>query len=229
MMVLNAVVAQENFARESFNLLPGKVLDVQINYPVQVRIKAVLVGYELGKYIIVKYPKVASTSTYNDVLVEGNVAIVRYLVEGEQGCCFAFKSTIKCISQHPEKFIYLSYPEEIENRELRQHQRITTNLPAAITLGNDFNGISKITGVIRDISRKGCGFYFIAHNNKITVNKREVCLSIKHPDNQIVKITALICNSRNEQGTVSVGIKFNDNDKQVQSLFEQLLIDSHLT
>jgi len=227
--VLEAVAVSPNFSRETFNLLPGKVLDVQINHPVTVRLKTTLVGYEIGKYIIIKYPKVASSTNYNDVLVQGNVAIVRYLVEGEKGCCFAFRSTIRCISQHPEKFIYLSYPTDIENRELRQHQRVSTNLPAAITLGNDFNGISKITGVIRDISRNGCGFYFIAHNDNIIVNKRDVNITIKQPDNQVIKISASVCNSRNESGTVSVGIKFNENDKQVQALFEQLLIDSHLT
>ena len=227
--MLNAVVAHKAFDRQTFNLLPGKVVDVQINYPVQVRLKTTLIGYDVGKYIILKHPKVAAASTYKDVLVEGNVAIIRYLVEGEQGCCFAFKSTIKCISQHPEKLIYLTYPDEIENRELRQQQRITTNLPAAITLENDFNGKSKLSGVIRDISRKGCGFYFTAHNDRITVNKREVMIAIKQPDDQIVKINAFVCNSRNERGVVSVGIKFEDDDKQVQSLFEQLLIDSHLS
>ena len=36
-------------AFDIFELLPGKMLDVQINHPVQVRLKVPLIGYELGK------------------------------------------------------------------------------------------------------------------------------------------------------------------------------------
>ena len=99
-----------------FELHPGRSLDLQINHPVPLRLKLILVGYELGKYIILKYPKVARSSDYKDVLIEGNVMIVRYLMEGNKGECFAFRSSIKHISLNPEKLIFLEYPKQIENQ-----------------------------------------------------------------------------------------------------------------
>jgi len=98
-----------------FELQPGKMMDLQINNPVPLRLKLTLVGFDIGKYILLKYPKVTSTSEYKDVLIEGNVMIVRYLMEGNKGECFAFRSTIKHITTYPEKFIFLEYPKKIEN------------------------------------------------------------------------------------------------------------------
>lgn len=213
-----------------FELQPGKVVDVEINHPVKVRIKVPLIGYEMGKYIILKHPVSSRPSDYQDVLVDGNVVIVRYILEGEHGQCFAFRSTIKHITKYPESFIIVNYPKKIESRQLRLQQRIITHLPASIMVDSE-NGDQKslrLNGVIGDISTKGCGFAFKADNAKITVNKRDVFVCIQHPNTGEVKIPATVCNSRNEQGKVSVGIKFFDDDEQVGSLLEQLFIDQNM-
>jgi hypothetical protein len=41
---------------DMFELQPGKTVDIEINHPVKLRIKVPLIGYEMGKYIILKYP-----------------------------------------------------------------------------------------------------------------------------------------------------------------------------
>lgn len=215
---------------EYFELLPGKILDIQINHPVTIRQKVLLVGYELGKYLILKYPKVARASDYKDVLVEGNVVIVRYLLEGDAGKCYAFRSTIKNIIQFPEKLIFISYPEILENRELRKQRRQVTHIPAAISLlGKDGNATeSKIKGIISDINAKGCGFSFKVDNDKVKVNTREVIVSIHNPTTGEEKISAKVCNSRNQNGRVSVGIQFIDAESQVLTLLEHLQIEPNL-
>lgn len=38
------------------DLLPGKLIDIQFNNPIQVRFKLTLIGYDTGKYLILKYP-----------------------------------------------------------------------------------------------------------------------------------------------------------------------------
>ncbi len=213
-----------------FDLQPGKVVDVEISHPTKVRIKVPLIGYEMGKYIILKYPVSARPSDYKDVLVEGNVVIARYILEGERGECFAFRSTIKHITKYPENFIILNYPNKIESRQLRLQQRIVTHLPASIMVDSEAGDQKsvRLNGIIADISTKGCGFAFKADNTKITVNKRNIFVCIHHPTLGEVKIPASVCNSRNEQGKVSVGIKFFDDDKQVSSLLEHLFIDQNM-
>lgn len=213
-----------------FELQPGKVVDVEMNHPVKVRIKVPLIGYEMGRYIILKYPVSSRGSDYQDVLVEGNVVIARYILEGDRGECFAFRSTIKHITKYPENFIILNYPKKIESRQLRLQQRIATHLPASIMVDSETGDQKSIrlNGIIGDISTKGCGFAFKADNNKIKVTKRDVFVCIQSPNAGEVKILANVCNSRNEQGKVSVGIKFFDDDKQVSNLLEQLFIDQNM-
>ena len=219
-----------------FELMSGKLLDIELNHPVKVRIKLPLVGYALGQYIIVKYPSAQQAGNYSDVLIEGNsdvliegnVAIARYLLEGDRGECFAFRATIKHIIKYPEKLLVLSYPKKIESRQLRLHQRITTNLPSALMLINESEGHDdvQLNGIINDISMKGCGFIFKADNHKVTVNKRDIFVCIFMNDGDDIKIPAKVCNSRNEQGKVSVGIMFNDeNDQAIKALLERFFIN----
>ena len=210
-----------------FELQPGKTLDLQINHPVPLRLKLTLVGYELGKYIVLKYPKVARASDYKDVLIEGNVMIVRYLMEGNKGECFAFRSSIKSISLSPEKLLFLEYPKKIENRQLRTQQRTSIHIPSAIMIeGKGKDDSARISGIIGDISAKGCGFTFQSKSEKTKVNKRDILVCIQSPIDGEVQVPAKVCNSRNVNGTVSVGIKFIDDRNQVPKLLSQLFIET---
>lgn len=209
-----------------FELQPGKNLDLQINHPVPLRLKLALVGYELGRYIILKYPK-GSMSEYRDVLTEGNVLIVRYLMEGNKGECYAFRSTIRSINQYPEKLLFIEYPKKIENRQLRLQQRTSIHLPAVIMLEEPTDSESaEISGVISDISAKGCGFNFKTTSEKTKVNKRDIFVSLQNGLGEEIKIPARVCNSRNEKGKVSVGIQFLDDGKIVPKLLAQLMIEN---
>lgn len=210
-----------------FELLPGTLMDLQINHPVTVRLKLPLVGYEIGKYIIVKYPDAKDKGSFRDVLVDGNIVIVRYLIEGEKGECFAFRSTIRSITNYPEKFIILNYPKTIENRQLRANQRFTVYFSAEILLAGAEQE-QAVKGVIIDISKQGCGFVFKTDNEKVNVKKRDVMVYLTTPEGEKLAIPSHVCNSRNNKGKVNVGIKFGDDDKQVERVLEQLLIDQEL-
>ncbi|ARD20452.1 MULTISPECIES: flagellar brake protein [Shewanella] len=210
-----------------FTLTPGRTVDLQIDFPVKFRIKATLVGYEMGKYIILKHPAPQQMNNYKDVFVEGNGVVVRYLLEGQQGECYAFKSIIRNITKIPEKFIFLSYPKQIENRQLRTHQRYTTHLPAMIQAKgeNDTAHGSQLRGIISDISIKGCGFVFKADNPKVKVSQKDITVTIRNTNNEDIYISAKVCNSRFEHGKVNVGIQFENDDEQVKTLLTQLYID----
>lgn len=216
---------------DHFELLPGQMVDLQLNHPTLVRLKTRLVGYEVGKYIILKHPDPAGDNSHRDVLTEGNVAIVRYILEGDKGECCAFKSPIIHLSQYPERFIFLAFPEQIQNRQLRLHQRISTHIPAEITMKCDNtqgqHGLL-INGIVIDISERGCGFVFRAQNLTVNVKKRDIYLVIRNAAGEPVKIPARVCNSRNESCRVSVGIQFIDAAEQVNELLEQLFIAQDL-
>jgi c-di-GMP-binding flagellar brake protein YcgR len=215
-----------NSKPQVFELQPGKTMDLQINHPVPVRLKLTLVGYEYGKYILLKYPRVNNTSQYKDVLVEGNVVIVRYLLEGNKGECCAFKSVVKNISTYPEKFLFIAYPKSIENRQLRVQQRTSIHIPAAIMIEEDDNNKEmKILGAISDISLKGCGFLFKSTSLTTNVNQRKIFVCLQDQKGAEIKISARVCNSRNDQGVVSVGIQFLEDNDLLPQLLEQLFIN----
>jgi len=210
-----------------FELTPGKIVDLQIDHPVKLRLKAMLVGYDLGQYIILKHPAPQNMSNYSDVLVEGNVVVVRYLLEGQQGECYAFRSTIRNITKIPEKFIFLSYPAKIENRQLRTHQRFVTHIPASIVTrdDDDVKKLSQLKGIISDISAKGCGFVFKTDNSKVKVNPKDIFIIMRSPNDTEITIPAKVCNSRFENGKVNVGIQFAEDDEQVRAILNQLSIE----
>jgi len=214
------------FGSAHFDLLPGKVVDIQFNNPTTVRLKAKLVGFEVGSYIILKHPDPVGDNSHRDVITEGNVAIVRYILEGDKGECCAFKATIKHVSQFPERFIFLQYPQEIQNRNLRLHQRVSVHIPAEITMKceNAAQPGMLINGIVADISQRGCGFIFRAQNLTVNVKKRDIFIVIKSGEGEPMRIPARVCNSRNEEGKVSVGIQFVDAQEQVKTLLEQLFI-----
>jgi len=215
-----------------FELVPGKYIDIQFSYPVDMRLKIQLIGYDLGNYIILKHPDTALNDNYKDVLVEGHVVVARYIIEGGKGQCFAFRSVIRHVTKHPEKLLILDYPENIEKRELRMEQRHITHMPASInltseknTLDNGDSPIEVINGVIKDISLKGCGFVFKSKNKDIKVKQRKINIIIQTPNNGEVTLLGYVRNSRFEFGNVNVGVQFNDEDQQVKNLLELLFIN----
>jgi len=226
---VNAKPLVKEQKRTFFELEPGQFVDLQIHFPVNFRIKARLIGYELGGYIILKHPAPLQMHKYNDVFKIGNDVVARYILEGQKGQCFAFKSSIEYVSHLPEKFIYLRYPDKIENRELRAQQRVSTHLPACIQSISDSGSLSKnkINGVVADISPKGCRFIFKADNNQIKVNKKSVFVIFQMGEGKVLNIPADVRNSRYESGKVNVGIQFDDANPQVQTLLKYLLLDNY--
>ncbi|MCJ8271361.1 MAG: flagellar brake protein [Psychrosphaera sp.] len=206
-----------------FELLPGKPVDLQINQPTLVRAKLKLLGYETGKFVMLKYPEGRVDKAITDVLIEGAIVIVRYILEGDKGECCAFRAVVKHISEAPGKYIYLTYPVHIENRQLRLHQRVSVHIPAQITVGT-----TKIQGIVNDVSENGCGFVFKAKNDQVNVKKCHLTVTISSPGGEPVEIPAEVCNSRNERKKVSVGIKFTDATEQVEALMEQLFIHTDI-
>lgn len=212
------------------DLMPGKVMDLQFNSPTLVRLKLPLIGYEIGRYLIVKYPG-GSLKEYADVLQAGNGVVVRYIIEGIKGECVAFATTIRSISTIGDKLIFLQYPKVVENRQLRSSQRQQTHIPAKIEMlkeSGETSGLA-ISGIIKDISEKGCQFSFKSGGSNTQVKKAPIVLSIFSGANtKPVSINAIVRNSRNEHGIVYVGIQFeNKPNRSLNELLQTLAIDNY--
>lgn len=229
MEIAQDLPAQTNKARFFLDLLPGKLIDIQFTTPLSMRFKLTLIGYEAGKYLILKYPKQATLNEYCDILKEGNGAIVRYIIEGERGECVAFATTILAISFRPEKLVYLAYPKKIESRQLREVNRLQTHIPAKISTSKDQNYDSEnlLQGIIIDISPTGCRFTVHVNSGFLALKKRQVFVHLLSPiDNAPVIISAHVRNNQMQGNRLNVGIEFAEQEREnMQQLLDAYAID----
>ncbi|MEL0639193.1 flagellar brake protein [Pseudoalteromonas aliena] len=198
------------------DLLPGKLIDIQLNNPIQMRFKLTLIGYDVGKYLILKYPAQSGKNDYIDVLTEGNGAIVRYIIEDERGECVAFSTTILAISFRPERLVYLAYPKNVESRQLRETNRLRTHIPAKISLNKNYNLESEnlLHGLIIDISPSGCRFVIHVSSGFLALKRRQVFVHIISPlDSKPVIISSFIRNNQMKDNKLNVGIEFSPDEQ----------------
>ena len=211
------------------DVLPGKLIDVQFTNPLSMRFKLSLIGYEAGKYLILKYPKQAKANEYSDILKEGNGAVIRYIIEGERGECVGFTTTILAIAFRPEKLIFFAYPKQIESRQLRKVDRLKTHIPAKISINKDqsFDSDNLLQGIIIDISVTGCRFTVHVSSGFLALKKRQVFVNLLSPiDNSAVIISAHIRNNQMQGNRLNVGIEFAEKEHtQMQTLLDMYAID----
>ena len=214
-----------------YHLTPGKVVDLQLGNSRLVRIKPKIIGIDLGRYILVKFPSKLNHSDYEDVLISGGSVIVRYILEGLNGECVAFSTTIQqVLTTTSDRLIFLKYPIRIENRQLRIHQREKTYLPAQISQNKIDNTLTGncIDGYIVDISARGCQFSFRPNGGKSGIKKCPVhiAITLMGMDTPFI-INAHVKNNRLENGHMLVGIMFDESSlEEVSLLLDGLAIES---
>ncbi len=194
-------------------LTPGKVIDLQLGGLSGIRIKPTVIGIDLGKYILLKFPSKLNPADYKDIIIAGGNVVVRYIIEGQHGECVAFSTTIEHVLSIPERLIFLNYPERIENRQLRSYQREKVYLPAQIShkvMDGKISGTC-INGYIVDISSRGCQFSFKAQLGQSGVKKLPIYISITLVGyDKPLLVNAHVKNNRIEHGSILVGIMFED-------------------
>jgi len=211
-------------------LTPGKVIDLQLGGLSFVRIKPTIIGIDAGRYILIKFPSNLNSTDYKDVLMSGGGVIVRYILEGLNGECVAFSTTIQHVLNKPERLIFLNYPTHIENRQLRTQQREKTHLPALISPNkiNDTSIDNKIAGYIVDISAQGCQFSFKPSTGKGGIKKCpiQIAITIVGKETPCI-INAHVKNNRLENGQMLVGILFDKSSlEKVTMLLDDMAIGS---
>ncbi|MCA1930997.1 flagellar brake protein [Rheinheimera sp.] len=211
------------------HLHPGSVVDLQFSQPSSLRIRTSLVGYEKSRYLILKLPPQVIEGGYKDIFVEGNMTVVRCLLEGELGECIAFKAMIKTISHHPVHLLFLEYPQHIENRSLRAKQRVRAFIPAYVNpvqQGALPETFSLYNGFVIDISPCGCRFSIKTPAEADQINKVSVLMELLIPgEEERIQIPGEIMNCHQELQELSLGIKFELPERQVAKMLQRFIVD----
>ncbi|RUO67061.1 flagellar brake domain-containing protein [Idiomarina ramblicola] len=210
-------------------LRPGDMIDVEFASATKVRTKLQLVGFDTGRYLLLKQPNPRTEGSYADVLFEGNPVIVRLVLEGEAGECIAFKTKIRAVTNFPFRLLYLDYPEQVENRALRAQKRVRTHIPVDVTADNNQADNTKklASGVIVDISSAGCRILFKAQNEGGNVTHMNIKVSIgSGSQKDLLMLSGQVMNQKKERGMISVGVRFTDEEAHIIEVFDHLLIDT---
>ncbi|AWL13129.1 hypothetical protein HMF8227_02677 [Saliniradius amylolyticus] len=188
------------------HIKPGHKFDIQLLDHSRTRFFSSLVGHHSGEFMVFQFD---SSLLPSSVALTGMVVIGRFMIEGEVGACYAFKSEVTHTLKYPYSTFFIGFPDEIQHRPIRETKRRTTDMPAQITVRKKHSRSSPlIQGRISDISEGGCRFIFEEPTSSKTVKHLPIQVVFEHQA-EPCSVDGIIRNSkRTEDGLLSVGIEF---------------------
>ena len=112
------------------------------------RFKSVFVGWESGRFCILRPP---NSPALLETLYGEKPCIVRYL--DCQGVLCGFRTEVQALVNRPHRLLFLDYPESVETLSVRKENRVDCFLPAAVVAGD-----ASLSGHIVNISAGGFRF-----------------------------------------------------------------------
>lgn len=201
---ISVAVLQEHIIFD--NVRMGQFVDVEIQNHLRDRFKTFLVGAKEHHYLILEQPDSKRYGFIRDQLVDGIPLVIRTICEKTTGECLAFRSVLQGFTNHPHKLVYVSFPDEIQMRELRREQRKAYRKPAQIYMTKES---SRMVGVITDISAGGCRFEFEVGESVRGIKQEYVYIELEHPESgDLQEVYAKVCSQRKEHNLVSIGLAF---------------------
>lgn len=228
-------IAKNVLEKERINVIstfkhfhPGARIDIEFNNEPPLRVKAKLVGFEEGSYLIIAVPN-AAVRDYADIVREGNSCIIRSVVEGEAGQCIAFRSSIQQVAIRPKGLIFVDFPSQIESINLRSESRNPINLPVQMVHRHEGeanpsnDSKTELAGHIKDISTGGCRIEVHWQEGQKNIQPVPVFLQVSAlgSDNKLVVKATIKNQHREDPLNVSLGMMFEPDDS-LQQLLAQL-------
>lgn len=161
-----------------------------------------LIGIDYGNFIVIRTPPLARIRSK---LYEKNHGIVRYLFSGH---VYAFHCTLLSVVTEPYRFSILSYPESLENMNLRKHERIPCIIAAEVILKGRLN-----RGIVSDISMGGCSFEFDRSCQRefpdLKVDEEAIISLYLQDQGAPATFNGVIRKAKIDQESMMIGLQFN--------------------
>lgn len=169
------------------------------------RFKTNFVGWEEGKYVVVKLP---SKLDLRSNLYAGKPVIVRFMDCSGQIC--GFESLIQTSIVVPYRLLFLDFPTTIEFLSLRKENRVDCFLPAVLRREAD-----TVDGNILNISTGGCRFvalqeYLKAHPPLVLDELADCEFKLIGADETLHSVRASVKKIQEEKGIVHIGLQFSE-------------------
>ncbi len=207
----------------------GTRLAVDIGTPMVVeipgldaKIKCPLVGMQPGEFLILRPPKSYAYKLFH--VGKRPRAVVRYIYNGR---VFGFETTLLGSILDPLGLIFLGYPKQVSEHNLRAAPRLECHLPAKATL-NDI----EFGGAIQDISPTGCRLSIKtallqaaqAGGPALEMNIR---IDLQLPDQpDTLALHGKIKNIEQDANRVALGVAFKDIGEAARTQISRYLADA---
>jgi hypothetical protein len=169
--------------------------------------KGYLVGFKSPEYLVIEVPRSAEIDAG---LYEGHAVTGLFFAAGT---AVGFQSTITALLKKPAWLLFVKYPSSLEKiRNLRSSNRVECNLPC--TLLALFN-LKQYSGTIVDITASGCKCLLTSippAHAKMFDTEKKVLLEFDFGRGK-TKCLGEVSNLKREGTTVSLGVRFCDNDE----------------
>ena len=193
-----------NGKKTDFIELPGMTLGMLLR--VQITgigsFRSRLIGMDPGKTLLIQPPSFADIGTKRN---EKNHIVVSYL---HYGRVYGFRCTLLLVVREPYRFAVLSYPEALENINLRKHERISCLIAAAVRVNEQ-----SYEGVVSDISKGGCSFEFNGLDERgfpFFKIQEEMIISLQLKENEEIAVFNTIIRAiRTDKESMVCGLQFH--------------------
>lgn len=202
-------------------LLPGIRLQLQFSRPSPARLHARLVGYEAGRYLLIRLTESDHWRRYMNHLLEENEVVVRMRLDEARAEFVAFKSCIKWRGYSPVNMLYLHFPNIVERCDLRAHPRVATCFAASLSDAVVRAGGQVIQGCIKDVSLGGCCFEFPLPDNKAALSPKTVMV---RTGNNVEMLGEVKNQREGSENRLAIGLKFRHSVNEIKSVLHRLYI-----
>jgi hypothetical protein len=192
---------------------------------VEKRFYSIFVGYAKDDFVLVTTPLTDNLFSMRPALFMNYRITVRYIADGK---AVGFQTKLIKSSEEPARLLFLSYPEKIEDYELRTEKRAPCTLPAEVKIQEVV-----YNALIVDINQTGLRLHirdsaeFSSHLTANTLGQECGLRFFLPGDGSVPKeVSGEIRNYQHNNGHIAVGIKFtniSEQDKQNIVEFESKL------
>lgn len=202
-------------------LAPGTVVDLQITTPTAPkRVRVAYVGMEIPNCLIFQIPTSAKWMTTRDLLFVDNELVIRFVLEGNAGQVVAFRVGVLKLLSKPTGLLITSFPTRLESIGLRSSKRAHPGIAVSVT-ADLMPNIESATGIIVDISRKGCKMALPVKPDWPILKENTMLTMAFHADGEETAIKAAVKNYKSEADFVYYGLQFKSEDKALNDVLSR--------
>lgn len=180
--------------------------------PTDPDISSELVGMKVGEYLIVQLD---SPNWHSYSQLDSASLHVKYISSNE---LFGFESRVLSAVTEPDHLLFLSYPDVVENRNIRRLDRVECFLPVRLNVRG-----AHLEAAILNINRQGC--LCVVNNYPEAANEKNEQISIEFSYDQAepLVINGQVKTQKTEGQATNLGIFFDEMDSFSKTLLTTLV------